>query len=211
MGRDAKVVEVMRGRVLTGLTAAAVLVLAGCGGDGDEGESSSSSSTVSPRTPESSSSSGGSESSSGSSTADETEPPAEAMEDTKAGAEAYATWFTQVMGQSRVDTDGDDVRRASSDSCARCKDVADVADDMRSSQHPAENPYLDVARTTIVSWDSTPTLRVEVKVPEHDAVDADSGEVVGKFEAQDVGFLVTLNRVDSGWQVAELDVALDEF
>lgn len=121
------------------------------------------------------------------------------------------TWYTQLMGQAQVEMNGDDIRSASSDDCSRCEEMADLADGLKDSYRPAVNPYADVTDSSVLKWGSSPSARAEVSIPEHKALDGESGEEVADYEAEDIAILYRLAWSGSTWKVTEVELALGEF
>ncbi|GAB3111383.1 hypothetical protein GCM10027055_11880 [Janibacter alkaliphilus] len=194
----------MRARMVA-LVSVSALALAGCGGVDEPEETSSS--TVSPRVPSSngSSSAASSSSSSGSATSSgdvSTEPPAEAQENTQAGAEAFAEWYEQQVGEAVTTGEGSVLREYADQSCQACLETADqMESDAEQYGVAPTNPYsvaVDSSReeagkqyvTLEVSWTTYRRLK--------------DGESQGRVDGDEARYVLTLSpQVSDGWLVEE--------
>ena len=122
----------MRVRRLTATLALSALALSGCSGEGDGEETTSSTvepTVIDPSGDSSSTSGSSSSSTSGSSTSSTSEadadgPPAAAKANTKEGAEAFAKWYYEQVGEALTSNDSGIVRRFSTGNCKPCRALA---------------------------------------------------------------------------------------
>ena len=191
----------MRARMVA-LVSVSALALAGCGGDDEPEETSSS--TVSPRVPSSSGSSSAASSSSSSGSASSSgvsaEPPAEAQENTQAGAEAFAEWYWEQAGEATTTGSSEVVRSASSSTCAVCDELADDIDEnAQESGTTRENPYqvtLGSSQSEGGNW----LVGVDVSYDEYVYLD-ESGEQTGTVEAAEYSPAVEVSWTGESWVV----------
>ncbi|WP_406833212.1 DUF6318 family protein [Pedococcus sp. KACC 23699] len=124
-------------------------LVAGCsdGGDPPSGPTSSSPGSVSPTTSSPSSSSTSSSSSSSPSSATVAVPRA-ATKKTPEGAEAFARFYWESVGQSTVSLDSSKVRSMSTIDCPDCKGLYEVVDTLRRKGQKAESSSFDIRLVT---------------------------------------------------------------
>lgn len=195
------------------LVGVSALALAGCGGDDEPAETSSS--TVSPRVPSSNGSSSAASSSGSSDSASSpgdvsAEPPAEAQENTQAGAEAFAEWWWQQTGAAEVSGDASHLRDYASGDCDVCRSLADnLESDAEQYGLASENPYT-VESNEAREDGEVFLVKSRVSYPEYHRYD-ESGEASGEIPAGAFEVVITLSpQRESGWMVEQSTVVTQE-
>lgn len=204
----------MRRSHVAAVAAVALVGLSGCGGGDEPAESSSS--TVSPRAVTETGSPGGTESggsepaepseSSGESTA-AAEPPAAAMENTKAGAEAFAEWYMVQIGEALRLASSEILAAYAGPECDTCARYVEIADDRAEQGWKAnKNPFtVSLDRSRTVSDATGIAVALDVTEARYKYVDSAGEEhQVEAPEYPEFRATATLAWVDSDWQVVYL-------
>ncbi|TWD17273.1 DUF6318 family protein [Marihabitans asiaticum] len=200
----------MARRVMCAVALVGAVVLAGCGGEAD-GEETSSTSTVKPTVvkPDPSASSSGTsgpEGSSGSASGSSSpalpdEPPAEAEPDTKEGAQAFAVWYWQQMGEAEVTGSGRLYRRYSAHTCEVCRDSADRSDAQYEGQYRARSNPFDVRGVETVKDQGEFLSKVAVAYEDYAVVNPSGDEQT--VEGDEFHSIVTIRRERDDWVVVD--------
>ena len=206
----------MRVRRLTATLALSALVLSGCSGEGDGEETTSSTvkpTVIDPSGDSSSTSGSSSSSTSGSSTRSTSEanadgPPQEAKANTKEGAEAFAKWYYEQVGEALTSNDSAIVRRFSTGNCKPCRALAKRIDENRSKKrHVDSNPY----RIDKVSSISDPHVRVvslEVTELDHNYVNEDGTTQAVSVSEPKYTIVVNALWENDAWVVDQMAMVL---
>lgn len=187
----------MRWTKIAGGAAAVVLGLSGCGWGG------AGSGTGSPSAAQDTRSLGGGESdgpapnqSSGDPAA---EPPAAAMADTKAGAEAFAVWYLRQRGEAMRTADSAVLRDNSTDNCRACMTYAQGIDTNATKGLKANgNPYRVELKDSVMKSSGVRIVRTSVTMRSYTASDA-TGQYVFDNWGEEYEMAVTAVWRDGQW------------
>ncbi|GAA3613484.1 hypothetical protein GCM10022199_16870 [Marihabitans asiaticum] len=166
-------------------------------------ESASSSSGSSSESSGSESSGSGTASASGAAT----EPPPEAQKNTKAGAEAFAKWYYEQVGEATVTGDVSVLREVSEQGCKICQATADkTAQGAEKYGRVKSNPYT-VTLVDARKDSGRHVVRVKVKYDDYYFVD-ERGEEAARVKGNEYGVTLFPRWHSNHWQMSDWVIVL---
>lgn len=137
------------------------------------------------------------------------EMPAEAEEQTEAGAEAFALHYIDLLNYTAENPEPDLLDKLASDDCGTCGQFSSTVDDLVANEEKYTSALAEYLKSTAVHTNETAVVSVNVDQPNLSVVDS-TGEVLRTYPAaSDLAMEFHLVWMNSSWLVDKIFLVED--